>query len=76
MFAVNCSIINMNDSEQNKNEGAEPISQQQSVKGQTMAAEKPIGNEVIQTPRELNGPKGLEPTRYGDWEVNGRCYDF
>ena len=26
--------------------------------------------------RELNGPKGLEPTRYGDWEKNGRCSDF
>ncbi|MDD4913671.1 MAG: DUF1674 domain-containing protein [Methylococcales bacterium] len=26
--------------------------------------------------REINGPKGLEPTRYGDWEKNGRCIDF
>jgi len=26
--------------------------------------------------REIGGPKGLEPTRYGDWEVNGRCSDF
>lgn len=26
--------------------------------------------------KEVNGPKGLEPTRYGDWERNGRCYDF
>lgn len=25
---------------------------------------------------EIGGPKGLEPTRYGDWEKNGRCYDF
>lgn len=27
-------------------------------------------------PREINGPKGPEPTRYGDWEVGGRCSDF
>lgn len=27
-------------------------------------------------PVEVGGPKGLEPTRYGDWEANGRCYDF
>lgn len=27
-------------------------------------------------PEEIGGPKGLEPTRYGDWEVNGRCSDF
>lgn len=25
---------------------------------------------------EHGGPKGLEPTRYGDWERNGRCFDF
>ena len=25
---------------------------------------------------EFGGPKGLEPTRYGDWEKNGRCSDF
>ena len=27
-------------------------------------------------PQEIGGPKGLEPTRYGDWENNGRCTDF
>ena len=26
--------------------------------------------------REINGPKGPEPTRYGDWEQKGRCSDF
>ncbi len=25
---------------------------------------------------EFGGPKGPEPTRYGDWERNGRCVDF
>ena len=25
---------------------------------------------------EINGPKGPEPTRYGDWEQKGRCTDF
>jgi hypothetical protein len=25
---------------------------------------------------EIAGPKGPEPTRYGDWEKNGRCSDF
>ncbi|MBN9510177.1 MAG: DUF1674 domain-containing protein [Alphaproteobacteria bacterium] len=27
-------------------------------------------------PREVGGPKGPEPTRYGDWEFKGRCIDF
>ncbi len=26
--------------------------------------------------REIGGPRGPEPTRYGDWEQNGRCTDF
>jgi hypothetical protein len=27
-------------------------------------------------PREVNGPKGEEPTRYGDWERKGIASDF
>ncbi len=27
-------------------------------------------------PPEIGGPKGPEPTRYGDWERKGRCIDF
>ena len=26
--------------------------------------------------KEIGGPKGPEPTRYGDWEKNGRVTDF
>jgi hypothetical protein len=33
------------------------------------AAAKPL-------PREFQGPKGPEPTRYGDWEVKGITSDF
>jgi hypothetical protein len=25
---------------------------------------------------EIGGPEGPEPTRFGDWEKNGRCTDF
>lgn len=27
-------------------------------------------------PKEIGGPSGPEPTRYGDWERNGICVDF
>ncbi|THD54827.1 MAG: DUF1674 domain-containing protein [Bradyrhizobium sp.] len=27
-------------------------------------------------PKELQGPKGPEPTRYGDWESKGIASDF
>ena len=30
----------------------------------------------IQKPGEIGGPRGPEPTRYGDWELKGRCTDF
>ena len=31
---------------------------------------------VPQKPGEIGGPRGPEPTRYGDWESKGRCTDF
>jgi hypothetical protein len=34
---------------------------------------KPAGRPAAD---EFGGPKGPEPTRYGDWEKNGRCSDF
>ena len=34
------------------------------------------GKTPPDAPRETNGPKGPEPTRYGDWEQKGRCSDF
>jgi hypothetical protein len=42
----------------------------------TPETEKPNRPEATDKPEEVGGPKGPEPTRYGDWEVNGRCSDF
>ena len=36
---------------------------------QAAAAAKPL-------PKEYQGPKGPEPTRYGDWENKGIASDF
>lgn len=36
----------------------------------------PTEKQKHQQVKELGGPKGKEPTRYGDWEKNGRCIDF
>lgn len=30
----------------------------------------------VERPKEINGRKGLEPTRYGDWESRGITSDF
>jgi len=27
-------------------------------------------------PEEIGGRKGPEPTRFGDWELKGKCVDF
>lgn len=35
-----------------------------------------VPGDAGDAPREYNGPKGPEPTRYGDWEQKGRCSDF
>jgi hypothetical protein len=44
-------------------------------------AQSDFGVQPSQTPQpakpiEIGGPRGPEPTRYGDWEKKGRCIDF
>jgi hypothetical protein len=34
------------------------------------------GSPAADKVREVGGPAGPEPTRYGDWELRGRCVDF
>lgn len=31
---------------------------------------------ILKLPKEINGPKGPEPTRFGDWEIKGIASDF
>jgi hypothetical protein len=37
---------------------------------------KAAQDTAAQAPKELQGPKGPEPTRFGDWEVKGIASDF
>ncbi|WP_442490262.1 DUF1674 domain-containing protein [Kiloniella sp. GXU_MW_B19] len=32
--------------------------------------------DQAERPKEIGGPEGPEPTRYGDWERKGICVDF
>jgi len=60
--------------------------QDEKVGGSTVHSEQPPtknNTTVLQSesnqdqPKEYGGRKdGLDPTRYGDWEKNGRCIDF
>jgi hypothetical protein len=37
---------------------------------------KPGETGATETAKEIGGRNGPEPTRYGDWEVNGIASDF
>lgn len=39
-------------------------------------ATAPVSEQPNARPTEHGGQKGLEPTRFGDWEKKGRCTDF
>jgi hypothetical protein len=43
------------------------------VTGTEPAPDDAVATELAE---EVGGRGGLEPTRYGDWEKNGRCIDF
>jgi hypothetical protein len=53
------------------NPAAEPVNQAPDVSD--VEAQKPPRSAP---PREIGGREGPEPTRFGDWEKNGRCIDF
>lgn len=36
----------------------------------------PVDPKAATMPKEIGGPEGPEPTRFGDWEKKGRCSDF
>ena len=36
----------------------------------------PAAGQAAKRPQEIGGLTGPEPTRYGDWERNGRVSDF
>ena len=53
--------------------GVESLVVEKSVSSDSLGKKEKIDDIKA---KEFNGPKGLEPTRYGDWESKGRCYDF
>ena len=57
----------------NNQQKAAPISSQSSEQTSKQQAETSLSPIK---PVEVGGPKGPEPTRYGDWEKAGRCSDF
>ena len=48
----------------------------EAAQAQQSAAASPAQDVLAGRPREIGGRAGPEPTRFGDWEKNGRCIDF
>ena len=54
----------------------ESIFEQQSKRAREEALVRRKKHKDKDLPREIKGRGGLEPTRYGDWEVKGITSDF
>ena len=46
------------------------------TKGEKPAKSSPAVVKPLVRVEEIGGPPGPEPTRYGDWQFNGRVTDF
>ena len=60
-------------------DGKKPIAKKIRNRSATVSSAAAVSSKdasKIKVPTEINGPKGPEPTRYGDWEQKGRCTDF
>jgi hypothetical protein len=51
-----------------------PAAERALAEAQARRAE--VGRVSKERPKELHGRNGPDPTRYGDWEVNGIANDF
>ena len=66
---------NTDNSAADKTSGRSPLEAADQVGQQAVGDD----NATVRTKkrrRELGGPEGPDPTRYGDWERKGRCIDF
>ena len=59
-------VSGMNDNHQQTTQPTQPV----------VTSDSPQDVKLPERPKEYGGPKGPEPTRYGDWEKAGRCIDF
>lgn len=52
--------------------GSQDLEQSEKRPGEQVSGKDADGSG----PAEIGGREGPDPTRYGDWEKNGRCIDF
>ncbi|MEZ5484284.1 MAG: DUF1674 domain-containing protein [Lysobacteraceae bacterium] len=56
--------------------GQSPTSAQPETDPEARDEASPAADSAAAAAVEHGGRDGPEPTRYGDWEKNGRCIDF
>ena len=66
--------FNAQEAERDRRKSLSPAAQRALAEAEARRAEAEVADQ--DRPTELGGTKGPEPTRYGDWEKNGRCSDF
>jgi hypothetical protein len=59
-----------------KNSGPQAEAEASGAAGKAVQPENGAKPADPAKPKEIGGPQGPEPTRYGDWERNGRVSDF
>jgi len=55
---------------------AAPVDRDKLARATPQAGDTNPSDAETRKPKEIGGPEGPEPTRYGDWERGGICYDF
>ncbi|MCL7050200.1 hypothetical protein MKW94_018280 [Papaver nudicaule] len=65
-----------NEEDEKKNKSPEISVEEEKTSSSESEEEEEEDYGVNKLTGEIGGPRGPEPTRYGDWEKGGRCSDF
>ncbi len=68
------SVLTPGFEKKNQNSDENP-EQSKALSDSHPASSEPLAS-ILEQPKEVGGRIGPDPTRYGDWEKNGRCIDF
>ncbi len=71
-----CNIVRRSTQETELMPTNKPDPNQPEPNPEAAKAEQPSDKKQRKPVKEVGGPKGLEPTRYGDWERKGIVSDF
>ena len=74
-FNIFAEIRMQNDNDNDQVEPRKPLTAA-AQRALAEAEERRKAEKIVNLPEELGGRGGAEPSRFGDWEINGRAIDF